>query len=123
MAPIVFACRRRSDAVEAVVCVTGQHREMLAQVFPRGAGAIVEQHHERLDGSGYPLGLSGADILTEALIVGIADTFDALTSDRPWRPAVPRERALKVLDEAADVLFPKELVKAFRVAELRSTGS
>jgi len=56
---------------------------------------IVYQHHERLDGSGYPLGRRGDDILLEARIVAIADTVEAMASHRPYRPALGMEEALK----------------------------
>jgi HD-GYP domain-containing protein (c-di-GMP phosphodiesterase class II) len=54
-------------------------------------------HHERLDGRGYPSGLRGAEIPVAARILAIADGFEALTSDRPWRPALPDDTALKLL--------------------------
>jgi hypothetical protein len=56
-------------------------------------GAIVRHHHERYDGSGYPDGLTGDDIPLEARIISVADTFDALTSERPYRPALSIEEA------------------------------
>ncbi|MDN3685185.1 HD domain-containing phosphohydrolase [Vibrio sinaloensis] len=56
--------------------------------FPWPIIDIVEQHHERLDGSGYPKGLKGNQILMEARIVAVADTFDAMASDRPYRKSV-----------------------------------
>src|SRR2546428_13051386 len=50
--------------------------------------SVVRHHHERFDGSGYPDGLAGDDIPLEARIISVADTFDALTSERPYRPAM-----------------------------------
>ncbi len=94
-------------------------REMLEPTFLRAAGQIVEQHHERLDGSGYPLGLRGDEILVESLIVGVVDTFDSMTTERPYRPAATRERALRELERAAGVLFPRDVVEAFCAIEGR----
>jgi HD-GYP domain-containing protein (c-di-GMP phosphodiesterase class II) len=66
-------------------------REMLA----------VLHHHERMDGGGYPHGLASAEIPIEARIVAVADTFDALTSDRPYRKACSAREARRVLREEA----------------------
>ncbi len=62
--------------------------------FPWPVARIVRQHHEKLDGSGYPLGLKGDDILLEARILCIADVVEAMTSDRPHRPALGVSAAL-----------------------------
>lgn len=63
---------------------------------------IVWQHHERVDGSGYPLGISGSKITIATRIVSVADIFDALTSDRPYRKAFSISKALRILNlEAA----------------------
>ncbi len=97
--------------------------QMVLETTLRGAAKIIEQHHERFNGSGYPRGLSGDEIMPEALVVGIADTFDSLTSGRPWRPALPRGHALRVLEDAAGVLFPRDLLKAFRAAEMSMPGT
>jgi putative nucleotidyltransferase with HDIG domain len=55
---------------------------------------IIGQHHERFDGTGYPLGISGDKLLLEAKILSVTDSFDAMTSDRPYRKAMPTEVAL-----------------------------
>lgn len=62
--------------------------------FPWPIAQIVLQHHERIDGSGYPQGLTGPDILLEAKILGVADVVDAMCSHRPYRPAPGLEQAL-----------------------------
>ena len=70
--------------------------ELLAAVeFPWDIKPIIRWHHERYDGSGYPDRLRGAEIPLSAQIVGIADVYDALTTTRPYRPAMSRERALR----------------------------
>jgi HD-GYP domain-containing protein (c-di-GMP phosphodiesterase class II) len=91
-------------------------REMLEPTFVRGSGAIVEQHHERLDGSGYPFGLSGDEILTESYIVAIVDAYDAMTTDRTYRKALPAGEAESELQRYAGIHYPKELVTAFLAA-------
>jgi HD-GYP domain-containing protein (c-di-GMP phosphodiesterase class II) len=58
---------------------------------------IIRQHHERMDGSGYPRGLKGEEILPEARVLAVADVFEAMTSHRPYRPAPGVEAALAEL--------------------------
>jgi putative two-component system response regulator len=75
---------------------------------------IVRSHHERLDGSGYPDGLRNTQVPLLAQIVSIVDVFDALTTERPYREAMPRGEALTVLsDEAAKGWRDRALVDAF----------
>lgn len=75
---------------------------------------IIRCHHERLDGSGYPQGLQGDDVPLLAQIVGICDVFDALTSHRPYRPALsPEEAAGHLLKDAREGKFRREHVEAF----------
>jgi HD-GYP domain-containing protein (c-di-GMP phosphodiesterase class II) len=75
--------------------------------------AIVRHHHERIDGSGYPDGLRGDRIPLGARIVAVADTFDALTSCRPYRePRSPSEAIRVILDESG-VTFDPDVVTAF----------
>ena len=62
---------------------------------------IVYQHHERLDGSGYPVGRSGANIHPWAQICAVVDVYEALTSHRPYRPALPRAETIEVIDRLA----------------------
>lgn len=62
---------------------------------------LIRHHHERIDGSGYPDGLSGEEIPLKARILQVADVYDALTSDRPYREALSSEEALKILRQEA----------------------
>ena len=71
------------------------------------------QHHERLDGRGYPYGLSGDQIVRIGRIVAVADVFDALTSDRPYRSGMPVEDALAILRRGTEHEFDHECVEAF----------
>jgi putative two-component system response regulator len=72
----------------------------------------VLYHHERLDGSGYPYGLRAESIPIEARIVAVADTYDALTSDRPYRKACSKLEAQRVLREEAGTRLDSNAVAA-----------
>jgi putative nucleotidyltransferase with HDIG domain len=70
--------------------------EILKEIdFPREIEDIVLQHHERLDGSGYPAGLKGDEIILEARIIAVADIVEAMTFHRPYRPGLGRDKALE----------------------------
>jgi HD-GYP domain-containing protein (c-di-GMP phosphodiesterase class II) len=81
--------------------------------FLEGASRVVAQHHEKWDGSGYPLGLKGEEIDITARIFSVADAFDAMTSDRVYRRGRPYEAAAAELDEYAGRQFDPEVVRAF----------
>src|SRR5881392_74851 len=81
--------------------------------FLQGAAKVVAQHHEKWDGSGYPLGLVGEDIDICARIFSVADAFDAITSDRVYRKGRSYEVALAELDEWAGRQFDAKIVEAF----------
>ena len=70
----------------------------MASILP-----LIRGHHERLDGTGYPDGLSGDTITLPMRCLTIADVYDALTSDRPYRRAMPHDSALEVMREEASV--------------------
>ncbi|MBW7996452.1 MAG: response regulator [Candidatus Glassbacteria bacterium] len=76
-------------------------------------GDIVLFHHERYDGKGYPEGLAGGDIPLHARIVAIADSFDAMTTDRPYRKALSREQAVSELESGAGTMWDPDLVDLF----------
>ncbi len=73
---------------------------------------VIRYHHERWDGSGYPMGLKGKDIPIQARIFAIADVFDALTSSRSYRKKSSAEDAVQYLREQASILFDPEIVEA-----------
>jgi len=77
------------------------------------AASIALSHHERWDGTGYPHGLAGERIPVESRIVAIADTFDALTTDRPYKEAWPLERSFDYIRENAGRQFDPACVEAF----------
>jgi HD-GYP domain-containing protein (c-di-GMP phosphodiesterase class II) len=73
---------------------------------------MVYQHHERLDGSGYPLGLKGDEITIEAQIISVADMVEAITSHRPYRASLGIEFALKEIQDLKGVALHREAVNA-----------
>ena len=73
---------------------------------------IVRQHHERMNGSGYPDGLSGSDILLEARIIAVADVVDSMTSSRAYRGALGLSAAMDELNNNSGILYDSEVVDA-----------
>jgi HD-GYP domain-containing protein (c-di-GMP phosphodiesterase class II) len=76
--------------------------------------AVIRNHHEWWNGDGYPDRLTGEEIPLLARILSVADAFDAMTSDRPYRDAMSPQQALCNLEESAGVQFDKDVVEAFR---------
>jgi HD-GYP domain-containing protein (c-di-GMP phosphodiesterase class II) len=87
--------------------------EILAAIqFPWPVAEMARQHHERQDGSGYPRGLTGEDILPEARILAVADVVEAMASHRPYRPALGLEVALAEVRAGAGTRFDADAVAA-----------
>ena len=84
------------------------HVKKLKDIIPG-----VRGHHERIDGKGYPDNLKDGDIPTIARIIAVADTFDAMTTDRPYRKAMSSETALEELRKNSGIQFDKDVVEAF----------
>ena len=80
--------------------------------FGRPIAAVILQHHERLDGSGYPNGISGDELLLEARILAVADVVEAMSSHRPYRPALGVEAALAEIAAGAGSLYDEAIVAA-----------
>lgn len=80
--------------------------------FPWPIAEIVFQHHERLDGSGYPRELRGDEILIEAKIIAIADVVEAMSSKRPYRPAYSIKEVLEEISKNRGILYESEAVDA-----------
>lgn len=80
--------------------------------FPWPLADIVIQHHERLDGSGYPRGLSGDEILLEARILSVSDVFETIGSHRPYRPSLGIQKAFNELTENSGRLYDEDVVAA-----------
>jgi diguanylate cyclase (GGDEF)-like protein/putative nucleotidyltransferase with HDIG domain len=97
--------------------VIGRHPELGAQILEHPSLSDVQTwvvaHHERPDGRGYPLGLSGDEVPFEARIVAVADAYEAMTSDRSYRDAIGHERARDELRRYAGTQFDVEVVEAF----------
>ncbi|WP_416143729.1 HD-GYP domain-containing protein [Planococcus koreensis] len=87
--------------------------EMLKATAYEEMYPIVAQHHERMDGSGYPFGLKGDEILLEARIIAVCDTFDAMTEDRVYRKALNAQFAFDEIRGLAGKLYDLEIVEAF----------
>ncbi|HEY7061589.1 MAG TPA: HD-GYP domain-containing protein [Chloroflexota bacterium] len=96
---------------------------LLEQVpFLAASVGCALRHHERIDGQGYPDGLLGPDIPIEARVVAVADTFDAMTTDRPYRKGLPGSAALAEIERCAGTQFDPEVVAAFLRA-VRADGT
>ncbi len=80
--------------------------------FPYPVAQIVIQHHERMDGSGYPAGLTAEEILLEAKILAIADVVEAIASHRPYRPALGQDKAIEEISQNRGVLYDPKAVDA-----------
>jgi len=80
--------------------------------FPWPIANIIHQHHERMNGSGYPGGLSGREILLEARIIAVADVIEAMASNRPYRPAIGIELALEEIRTKKYTLYDPNVVEA-----------
>jgi putative nucleotidyltransferase with HDIG domain len=89
------------------------HRILKNLDFLNHSKSIVYEHHERMDGKGYPRGLKGNEIHLLARIVCVADAFDAMTSNRPYKSVMTTEKAVKELLDNAGTQFDPEIVEAF----------
>lgn len=86
---------------------------MINETYLKYADKIIEQHHERLNGSGYPYGLKGDEIMLEAKIIAVADSYDAMTSDRPYRKGMDPKLAVMELINMEGTYYDKGVVDAF----------
>jgi putative nucleotidyltransferase with HDIG domain len=111
--------RKPGPLTDAEWIVMKRHPVVGAQIvapfdfFAAGA-VVIRHHHERMDGSGYPDGLAGDAIPPGARIVAVADVFDALTSDRPYRRALSANGAIRQLEAQAGEGLDAEIVAVFR---------
>ncbi|MET0012676.1 MAG: HD domain-containing phosphohydrolase [Sedimenticola sp.] len=80
--------------------------------FPWQVANLIHQHHERLDGSGYPQGLKGDQICIGARVLAVADVVDAMATHRPYRPALPLSIALEEIERGSDQIYDKKVAKA-----------
>lgn len=106
------------------VALSALERELLKQhaeagykilknvVFPWPIANCAHQHHERLDGSGYPQGLVGSDIILEARILSVADVIEAMASHRPYRPSLGLDRALAEIERGRGTAYDPDIADA-----------
>jgi putative nucleotidyltransferase with HDIG domain len=80
--------------------------------FPWPVAQVALQHHERLNGSGYPFGISGEEMLLESKVMAVADVVEAMCSHRPYRPALGVDKALEEVSKNKGVLYDSEVVEA-----------
>jgi len=85
---------------------------MIRETYYKSTSKIIEQHHERLDGSGYPNGLKGDEIVLGAKIIAVSDSFDAMTEDRSYRKAIPIIEAINEIEGLSGIYYEPEVVKA-----------
>ncbi len=106
--------RLNAEEWEAIRRHPADGARLLLGVSPRpGISRVVAEHHERWDGGGYPAGLCGLEIDFNARVVAVADAFDAMTSERPYRPAVGFDEAAAELERCAGTQFDPEVVLSF----------
>ncbi len=86
---------------------------LVKDISYKNVSHIVAQHHERIDGSGYPMGLKGNDICLEARVIAVADSYDAMTSDRPYRASIPEEMVVQEINNYSGIWYDDDVVEAF----------
>jgi diguanylate cyclase (GGDEF)-like protein/putative nucleotidyltransferase with HDIG domain len=119
--------RKPGELSEPEIQIIRRHPELGAQILEHPSladiGPWVVAHHERPDGCGYPLGLSGAEIALEARILAVADAFEAMTSDRSYRCAMADPDARAELEECSGTQFDAEVVTALLMVLERDAGT
>ncbi|HVJ67447.1 MAG TPA: HD domain-containing phosphohydrolase [Caulifigura sp.] len=115
-----FGKRVFESATEQDSMVLRQHSKLGAQMLNCTSSPLIQiaaraalTHHERWDGTGYPIGLAGEDIPIEGRIVAVADVFDALSSRRPYKPAFPLVKCFQILEEGRGKHFDPTVLEAF----------
>jgi len=106
---------RLTDEERRIICEHPKKGERILEPIEDFAAIvpIAMQHHERYDGKGYPNGLAGEQITVGARILAVADVFDAVTSERPYRKGMPVERAIGIIKEGSSTQFDPQIVSAF----------
>ena len=99
--------------MEIVKCHAQTGYEILKDVhFPLPVADIIRQHHERLDGTGYPQGLRGEQIMPEARVLAVADVLESMAADRPYRPALGLDVALAEIVRGRGSIYDPEVADA-----------
>lgn len=104
---------REAETLRRHVMAGGQLLAAQASPLLRLAATIALSHHERWDGKGYPLGIKGEDIPVEARITSVADVYDALSSARPYKDPMPRDKCFEILEEGRGTQFDPQVLDAF----------
>lgn len=108
---------------ELIKTHAGSSYDILREIdFPWPVAEIARQHHEKLDGSGYPRGLKGDEILLEARILTVADVVEAMASHRPYRPSLGLEAALGEIEKNSGILYDPVVVRACAAVLENSPG-
>lgn len=107
----------RQHTVLGLKTIEAVERELGPIEFLRFAKEISHSHHEKWDGTGYPLGLAGEDIPVSARLMAIADVYDAMVSDRVYKKAIPHAEVIKTILEGRGTHFDPDIVDAFIEAE------
>ena len=103
----------KTHAVEGEKLIDIIINESGSEAFLLSAKLFAGSHHERWDGTGYPRGLKGKDIPLQGRIMAIADVYDALVSDRPYKKAFTHEKAVEIIKESSGTHFDREIVDVF----------
>jgi putative two-component system response regulator len=120
---------KQGPLTEEEFCIIRSHPQKGVEILQplKQFGSLLPailHHHERYNGSGYPSGLSGDAIPLSARIISVADTYDAIMSDRPYRSAAAHEHAMKELRDWSGIQFDARVVSAFhQIVERKRTGT
>ncbi len=112
---ILSSTNKKTDEEWKVMCEHPEKGYRIASSSPElsGIANLILKHHEKWDGTGYPLGIKGTTIPIKCRILSIVDAFDAMTSDRPYRKANSRKKAIEELKKCTGTQFDPELIKVF----------
>lgn len=95
--------------------------DIVSKTYFESISEVIRQHHERLDGSGYPDGIAGDQICIEAKVIAVADSYDAMTSDRPYRKKLVQSKVIEELISLKDIKYDAKVVDAL-IKVLREEG-
>jgi putative nucleotidyltransferase with HDIG domain len=122
-AVLMKPARLSNDEYEQIKCHSEDGARIVGKFGPlRATVPIIQHHHERWDGTGYPERLAAGEIPLEAAIVGLADAWDAMTTDRPYSRALTLEEAFTEVREGRGTQFAPQVVDAFFAAQRRRPG-
>ncbi|XMB66090.1 HD domain-containing protein [Mycoplasmatota bacterium zrk1] len=94
--------------------------DLVRNIKYKDISQIVAEHHERFDGSGYPNGVAGKNICIEARIIAVADTYDAMMTDRPYRTKIEKSKVISEINELSGTKYDPQVVEAFNRLLIRN---